>query len=91
MSKKRVRLIILGKVQGVFFRASTSRVARSLGIRGFVRNLPDGSVELVGEGEEGALERLIDWCRKGPPGAQVTQVKIRWEESVNEFNGFGVR
>lgn len=86
--KKQVHLLILGRVQGVFFRASASHAARNLRINGFVRNLSDGSVELVGEGEEEALKRLIDWCRKGPPGAYVNRVETEWKEPTDEFNGF---
>ena len=80
-----------GQVQGVFFRASASHVARNLRINGFARNLFDGGVELVGEGEEEALKRLIDWCQKGPPGAYVNRVETEWEESTGEFNGFNAR
>ena len=88
---KKVHLIISGRVQGVFFRASASRVARGLKINGFVRNLAGGNVELVGEGEEEALKRLADWCRKGPPGAQVTGVELDWQEPTGEVSGFNVR
>jgi acylphosphatase len=66
-------------------------MARGLKINGFVRNMPDGNVELVGEGEEEGLNRLIDWCRKGPPGAHVINVETKWEEPTGEFTGFNTR
>ena len=88
---KQAHLLIAGRVQGVFFRASVSSIARGLQINGFVRNLADGSVELVGEGEEEALNRLIDWCRKGPPGAYVDQVETQWGEPTNKFSSFNTR
>jgi acylphosphatase len=88
---KRVHLIVVGQVQGVFFRASASQVARSLQLSGFVRNLSNGNVEIAGEGEEEALKRLIDWCRKGPPGAYVERLNVAWKEASNQFTGFEVR
>jgi acylphosphatase len=88
---KNVHLIITGRVQGVFFRASASRMARGLKINGFARNLPDGSVELVGEGEEAALERFIEWCRKGPTGSRVDHTEVTWNDSSGEFNGFNTQ
>ena len=88
---KRVRLNISGVVQGVFFRASAQGAARKLNVSGFVRNSPDGSVEVVAEGEEAFLNRLIEWCRKGPPGALVEHVSVDWENAENQFHGFNIR
>ncbi len=65
---------VRGKVQGVFFRASTRDVALGLNLRGFVRNEPDGSVYIEAEGPESALQQLLAWCRQGPPRARVTAV-----------------
>lgn len=68
-----------GRVQGVYYRASTQAQAQSLGLRGWVRNLPDGRVELRAQGTRGRVEALIDWCRKGPPAARVAAVDVDWE------------
>jgi len=89
--KRRVHLFVSGRVQGVFFRAHTRDLARSLGLSGFVRNLPDGRVEIVAEGEEKALEKLVSFARQGPPLAQVTGVEVRWEAPTGEFPGFSIR
>ncbi|MDX2167356.1 MAG: acylphosphatase [Deltaproteobacteria bacterium] len=70
----RVRLIVRGRVQGVGFRWATVEQGRRLGLAGWARNLPDGSVEVVAEGAEDAIMRLRDWCRHGPPSARVSQV-----------------
>jgi acylphosphatase len=88
---RRVHLFVSGRVQGVFFRAHTRDLARSLGLSGFVRNLPDGRVEIVAEGEEGALEKLVSFAHRGPPLAQVTGVEVRWEAPTGEFFGFSIR
>jgi len=75
----RVHLYITGKVQGVFYRASAARVANGWGLSGWVRNLPDGRVELMAEGDRPQVEALILWCREGPPDAQVKGVEVQWE------------
>jgi len=87
----RVHLLISGLVQGVFFRSNTRRVASELGLKGWVRNLPDGRVEVVAEGRKPALDRLIEFCRKGPEGARVENIQIEWERPKNEFETFDVR
>ena len=87
----RVYLKIDGRVQGVYFRASTVAQAQSLGVTGWVRNCPDGSVEVVAEGARDRIERLIEWCRRGPEGARVRHVQIEWEPAQNNFTGFGIR
>lgn len=89
--RARVRCVISGRVQGVFFRSSASEKARSLGLQGFVRNLSNGNVELVVEGERAFLERLVEWARKGPSGASVEDIDITWENDRGEFAGFSVR
>jgi len=88
---KRVHLFVSGRVQGVFFRVHTRDLAQKLGLSGFVRNLPDGRVEVVAEGPEEKLQELIEFCHRGPPLAHVTHVEIRWEEPTGEFRGFSVR
>lgn len=87
----RVHLRVRGRVQGVFFRGSAQAEAARLGLRGWVRNRSDGSVELVAEGEAAAMEGLLDWCRRGPSGAQVTGVEEVREEPVGLDEGFDVR
>lgn len=89
--KRRAHLLISGRVQGVFYRANTRDEARRLGLTGWVRNLPDGRVEAVAEGEEEKLKRLIDWCHKGPPGAVVRGVEVHWEDFRGEFTDFEIR
>jgi acylphosphatase len=71
-----VRAVVSGRVQGVFFRASTAERATELGLRGYVRNLPDGSVEVMAEGTATAVEALLDFCRTGPPAARVERVQV---------------
>lgn len=71
--------VVDGRVQGVYYRASTQEQARALGLRGWVRNLPDGRVELRAQGTRDRVEALIAWCRKGPPSARVTSVDVDWE------------
>lgn len=87
----RCRVIISGKVQGVFFRSSTKSAAVELDITGWVRNRPDGMVEVVFEGEKGNVEQMIDWCRKGPELARVTDVEVISERYTGEFKSFEVR
>jgi acylphosphatase len=73
---KRVRVVVSGRVQGVFFRVECERRARALELAGWVRNLGDGRVEAVFEGRAADVEAAIAWCREGPPGARVTDVEI---------------
>lgn len=75
---KRVRIIVEGKVQGVFFRQSTKEIAYSLGLSGYVRNLENGNVEVEAEGEDANIEKLIEWIKKGPPLAKVTKLNIEY-------------
>jgi acylphosphatase len=81
------RLTITGHVQGVFFRANAQLKAQELGIGGWIRNEPDGTVAVVAEGEERAVERFIEWCWQGPPAAQVDKVKTAdiAEEGLRSF------
>jgi acylphosphatase len=87
----RAHVYVSGLVQGVFFRHETRRLAQTLGVDGWVRNLPDGWVEAVFEGEESLVRKMIDFCRKGPSGARVTGVRVEWEEYRGEFKGFTIR
>lgn len=83
-------VLVRGRVQGVFFRDSARQVASSLGLSGWVRNLADGSVEAVFEGERSAVERAVEWCGRGPAGARVDEV-IDQEESLKGTEGFEIK
>lgn len=89
--KKRLHLIIKGRVQGVFYRASTRDAAVKLRLKGWVRNMPNGSVEALFEGDEEALGEVLRWCRNGPPGAYVSKIEERWDEFTGEFDRFDIR
>jgi acylphosphatase len=86
---KRVRVVVAGRVQGVFFRVETADRARSLGLAGSVRNRPDGAVEAVFEGNEDRVDALVRWCERGPTGARVDTVNVEPEEPVGE-RGFSI-
>ena len=90
MAYIRVRLIIEGRVQGVWFRASTRNEARKLGVFGWVKNRPDGKVEVLAEGAEDNVDKLIAWCHQGPSYAKVSHVKERKEEWKDEFDSFDI-
>ncbi|MBZ2168205.1 acylphosphatase [Marinobacter sp. F4216] len=91
MARKRWHLIISGKVQGVYYRASTESTANEIGVSGFARNLPDGRVEVVAEGTEEQLTKLREWCEQGPPAARVDDIEIDKLAATGEFSGFGIR
>jgi acylphosphatase len=80
-----------GRVHGVFFRASVQRWAEGLKLSGYVRNLPDGTVEVMAEGEREQLEKLLDYLRVGPRPARVDNVVVSWAEYSGNFSGFSVR
>lgn len=89
--KSRAHVLISGRVQGVFFRYGTRDLAVELGVKGWVRNLPDGRVEAVFEGDREKVERMVEFCRTGPPGAIVEDVEVKWEPYKGEFSGFSIR
>ncbi len=89
--KARAHVVISGRVQGVFYRAFTEEVAFSLGLKGWVRNMSDGRVEAVFEGEKGRIEEAIAACRKGPPASRVSSVDVGWEGFKEEFKSFSVK
>ena len=91
MENLRAQVIIHGFVQGVFFRASTKDEAVRLGVAGWVRNLPDGAVQALFEGEKKKVEEIIGWCHKGPLGARVIKVDIFWETYKGEYKHFDIR
>ena len=84
----RVHVLISGKVQGVFFRSSTKDMAKKLGLSGWVRNLEDGRVEGVFEGEKEAIEKMLEWCKVGPEYARVTDLEVAMEDYKGEFKEF---
>ena len=84
-------ITVSGRVQGVFFRMYTQREANSLNLKGWVRNLPNGNVEIVAQGQKEDIERLIKWCRKGPPLAQVNNVEVQWHTPTDKLEGFEIR
>jgi len=87
----RAHVYVYGYVQGVFFRACTQDEALRLGITGWVRNLRDGRVEAVFEGNQDHVEKIISWCHKGPPGASVRKVEVNYEDYTGEFSTFEIR
>lgn len=88
---KTLHMIIKGRVQGVCFRAFVEDNASSLGVSGWVKNLPDGSVEVTAEGEEDKLKKLESLCNKGPSRANVISVDSDWEEKEGNLQGFRIR
>jgi acylphosphatase len=88
VARKRAHILVSGLVQGVFFRANAKRVADRLGLSGWIRNLADGRVEALVEGEEGAVEQFISWCRRGPPSARVEDVSVTYERPTGDMKGF---
>lgn len=90
MELVRAHLFITGRVQGVCFRAYTEEEAHGLDLKGWVKNLGDGRVEVMCEGEKEDVEKLVEWCRCGPPGALVRDVDISWETATGEFETFTI-
>ncbi len=88
--KARAQILVSGRVQGVFFRDHTHRWARTLAVTGWVRNLDDGNVEVVAEGERENIEGLIDHLEEGPPMAIVENVEVNWQEFKGEFHDFRI-
>ena len=88
---KRIRVIISGIVQGVFFRVATRRAAADLNLTGWVRNMDDGRVEAVFEGEDANVEKMIVWCKVGPPSARVENVTTSEEHYTGDFQDFSIK
>ncbi|MFW6080378.1 MAG: acylphosphatase [Desulfosalsimonas sp.] len=89
--KKAVRAVISGRVQGVNFRMETSLAADVYGVKGWVRNVPDGTVEAYFEGDAENVDAMLKWCRKGPPAASVSDVKVELQEYTGKYSNFSVR
>lgn len=90
MSNSRIHLWIEGRVQGVCFRHYTRQQALALGLGGWVRNLPDGRVEAVIEGEDSDVKKMLQWCYRGPSMAEVRKIESQEEEPSGEFSSFSV-
>ncbi len=88
--KVRAHVFISGRVQGVFFRSTAKEWADELGIKGWIRNLPDGRVEAVIEGDKDKVDEMLELLRRGPPLAVVEDVKIDWEDYKGEFRDFRI-
>ena len=88
---KRIHAYVSGMVQGVFFRYETKKKARELNIVGFAKNISDGRVEVVAEGEEDNLIQLVNFLHKGPGYAKVENVDIEWSNATNQFEDFSIR
>ncbi len=84
-NKIQVKAVISGRVQGVFYRAETKKTADKLGIKGYVKNLPNGSVEAVFEGDNILVNKMLEWCNRGPSAAKVENIL---SEKVEELSGF---
>ena len=87
----RRHLLISGVVQGVGYRWSCQRAAKGIGVTGWVRNLPDGRVEVVAQGTKEQVEQLIQWCYRGPEEARVSDIAVADEETAGDFQDFGIR
>lgn len=87
----RAHIIVSGRVQGVFFRTETKHEAKKHGVKGWVRNLRDGEVEALFEGDKEAVKELIEFCKRGPSGARVTHVDVKWGSYTGEFKDFQIR
>ena len=87
---KKVRVVVTGRVQGVWFRAATRDKAQQLGVNGYVRNMVNGDVEFVAEGNDAEVDRLIQWARQGPPLARIADIKVEVLQYDNEYTGFKV-
>ena len=90
-TKARAHVVVTGRVQGVYYRYATREEAVMRGVKGWIRNLKDGRVEAVFEGEKSKVEEVIDYCHYGPPAAKVSSVVVTWEEYTGEFKGFSIR
>ena len=91
MSMKQIHIFVTGRVQGVFFRQSTRVIAIKNNVNGWVRNLDDGKVEIVAQGETNNVDNLADWCKTGPANSRVDEFELKEESIVEEFENFEVK
>jgi acylphosphatase len=89
--KLNVKVLISGRVQGVWFRANTKNKAEQLGLTGWVKNTSDGKVEAEFEGEEEIIIKMLEWCKGGSPSAKVTNIEINRKSPKNEYDNFEIR
>ena len=89
-SETRAYAVISGRVQGVFFRLETKQAAQRYGVSGWVKNQIDGTVAAVFEGPKENVDAILEWCKQGPPHANVTHVDVAWEDYKDEFNSFDI-
>jgi acylphosphatase len=90
-AKASARIVVTGEVQGVAFRYHTLEEARRLGVQGWVRNTPDGRVEIEAEGERSGVEALVEWCHRGPPAARVDDVRVSFGPFSGTLGAFSIR
>ena len=91
MEIARLHIVIEGIVQGVFYRASTIEESSKLDLTGWVKNCPDGRVEAVFEGNTDKIEKILEWCKEGPPGAVVRNVETIWEQATGDYDSFTIK
>ncbi|MGI9533628.1 MAG: acylphosphatase [Thermodesulfobacteriota bacterium] len=91
MEEERAHLVVNGKVQGVFYRASAKEQADNLELNGWVRNLQGGSVEIIVEGRKENIKSFLDWCHKGPPNAFVSKIDTEYSKPTGEFSSFNIK
>jgi len=91
MEKVRAHIIVSGKVQGVGYRNNTFKQAKKIGVNGWIRNLEDGRVEAVFEGEKQEVEKIVNWAKRGPLSTNISDFKIEWQEPKEEFKNFEIK
>jgi len=91
MVQKRIHIFVTGRVQGVFFRQSTRVMAIKNNVNGWIRNLDDGRVEIVAEGENQNIDNLVNWCKTGPANSRVDEFELSNEDPISEFENFEVK
>ena len=88
---ERAHITVHGRVQGVFFRANTIKMARELGLKGYTRNMPDGTVEIITEGPKDNINKFVDYCKKSPRNSEVSKIDVKFGKANNEFDGFAIK
>ncbi|MBI2121574.1 MAG: acylphosphatase [Candidatus Sungbacteria bacterium] len=91
MPKKRATIRVVGIVQGVMYRQNARRKAASLGLLGWIKNEPDGSVQIIAEGSKNEITKFLEWCKRGTPWAEVEEVLCDWGEITGEFKSFEIK